>query len=229
MVTPSQPPAPAAAPAFPLPGSAPPPAFHEAPAPPSHRGSSPDGTVRTPSGRYIRGRTSGDELITQLFESMHDLHFLRDALDGGQFCLALATEVLPSRAALIHFFDLDKREWVVACTRGKDTSRLLTLRTPESDEHLREAARVRRAVVNPPVDATAQRYQSLGGAQSVIIAPIMQAGRALGAIELVNPLDGMPFTADEGNAMTYIAEQYAEYIGSRGIVLDTQRIQASAH
>lgn len=196
--------------------------------PPASRRSAPDGTIRTPSGRYVRGRTSGDELITALFESMHDLHFLRDALDGGQFCLALATEVLPARAAIIHFFDIEKREWVVACTRGKDTSRLLTLRTPEGDENLREAARLRRAIVNPTTDPNSQRYQSLGGTQSLIIAPIMQAGRALGAIELINPLDGMPFTNDEGNAMTYIAEQYAEYLGSRGIVLDRQRIQASA-
>jgi hypothetical protein len=225
--------------------SAPPPAFPQAPtaapaiseklvaAEPmpgsSRRGSSPDGTIRTPSGRYIRGRTTGDELITSLFESMHDLHFLRDALDGGQFCLALATEVLPARAALIHFFDLDKREWVVACTRGKDAARLLTLRTPDGDELLREAARHRRAVVTKSTsESTAQRYQTLGTTQSVIIAPIMQAGRALGAIELISPLDGMPFTDDEGNAMTYIAEQYAEYLGSRGIVLDRERIQASA-
>ena len=185
--------------------------------------------VRTPSGRFVRGRTSGDELITALFESMHDLHFLRDALDGGQFCLALATEVLPARAALIHFFDVEKREWVIACTRGKDTSRLLTLRTPESDELLRDAARKRRAVVSAEgANLTAQRYQMLGGTRSMITAPIMQAGRALGAIEIINPLDGMPFTEDEGNAMTYIAEQYAEYLGSRGIVLDVQRIQNAA-
>ena len=185
--------------------------------------------VRTPSGRFVRGRITGDELITALFESMHDLHFLRDALDGGQFCLALATEVLPAKAALIHFFDVEKREWVIACTRGKDTSRLLTLRTPEGDELLREAARKRRAIVTPDAaTAAAQRYQSLGGSRSMIIAPIMQAGRALGAIEIINPLDGKPFTEDEGNAMTYIAEQYAEYLGSRGIVLDRERIQNAA-
>lgn len=159
---------------------------------------------------------------------MHDLHFLRDALDGGQFCLALATEVLPARAALIHFFDIDKREWVIACTRGKDTTRLLTSRSPESDEQLRDAARKRRATVLANVNTPAHRYQFVGGAKSVIIAPIMQAGRALGALEIINPLDGAPFTDDEGNAMTYIAEQYAEYLGSRGIVLDPQRIQAAA-
>jgi hypothetical protein len=214
-------------------GSVPPPAQPQTSSqPPPRRPSSPDGRdglVRTPSGRFVRGRTTGDELITALFESMHDLHFLRDALDGGQFCLALATEVLPARAALIHFFDVEKREWVVACTRGKDTTRLLTLRTPESDELLREAARKRRAIVTPNAEATtAQRYQSLGGTKSMIIAPIMQAGRALGALEIINPLDGMPFNDDEGNAMTYIAEQYAEYLGSRGIVLDSQRIQNAA-
>ncbi len=177
----------------------------------------------------MRGRTAGDELISSLFESMHDLHFLRDALDGGQFCLALATEVLPSRVALIHFFDIDKREWVVACTRGKDTTRLLTLRSPESDEHLREAARSRRAIVVANGNAAAAvRYQSLGPIKSMIVAPIMQAGRALGALEIINPLDGQPFTPDEGNALTYIAEQYAEYLGSRGIVLDRDRIQRAA-
>jgi GAF domain-containing protein len=185
--------------------------------------------IRTPSGRFVRGRTTGDELITALFESMHDLHFLRDALDGGQFCLALATEVLPSRIAIIHFFDVMKREWVVACTRGKDAGKLLNLRTPESDELLRDAARKRRALVLPnAASASAPRYQSIGGSRSMIIAPIMQAGRALGAIEVINPLDGMPFNDDEGNAMTYIAEQYAEYLGSRGIIVDRDRIQAAA-
>ena len=223
-------------PQFPIPGgqalapAAPPePTFTEAE--PRRSPSQPPagGMVKTPSGRFVRGRVSGDELITSLFESMHDLHFLRDALDGGQFCLALATEVLPARAALIHFFDIEKREWVVACTRGKETSRLLTMRAPDGDEILREAARKRRALVVPNAsNATGDRYRQIGGGRSLIVAPIMQAGRALGALEIINPLDGLPFTEDEGNAMTYIAEQFAEYLGSRGIVLDRERIQNAA-
>ena len=229
--TQSQPPPPQRAPsqpAFPLPV----PAIVEVEAkrpsqPPGPAGS--PGMVKTPSGRFVRGRITGDELITSLFESMHDLHFLRDALDGGQFCLALATEVLPARAALIHFFDIEKREWVVACTRGKETSRLLTMRHPDGDDILRSAARKRRAVVvADATQAASDRYRQIGGARSLIAAPIMQAGRALGALEIINPLDGMPFTDDEGNAMTYIAEQYAEYLGSRGIVLDRERISAAA-
>jgi hypothetical protein len=200
------------------------------PQPGARPGSQPNmNRVRTPSGRFVRGRVTGDELITSLFESMHDLHFLRDALDGGQFCLALATEVLPARAALIHFFDIEKREWVVACTRGKDMAALLATRAPESDEVLKAAAKNRRAVVHADARTmSSARYAAAGGAQSVIIAPIMQAGRALGALEIINPLDGRAFDADEGNAVTYIAEQYAEYLGSRGIVVDEKRIRAAA-
>ena len=223
---PQQAPPPAAQPAF-TPAAPPEPTFAEAkhPSQPPPDG----GMVKTPSGRFVRGRISGDELITSLFESMHDLHFLRDALDGGQFCLALATEVLPSRAAIIHFFDIEKREWVVACTRGKEMQKLLTMRAPETDEILREAARKRRALVVPNASAAgSDRYRQLNGARSLIAAPIMQAGRALGCLEIINPLDGMPFTEDEGNAMTYIAEQYAEYLGSRGIVLDRERIHSAA-
>jgi hypothetical protein len=218
------------APVFQPPQAPPEPAFIEATQAPRRQPSQPDGgMVKTPSGRYVRGRVSGDELITSLFESMHDLHFLRDALDGGQFCLALATEVLPARAGIIHFFDIEKREWVVACTRGKDMGRLLTMRAPEADEILREAARKRRALVVPDAGhVTSERYRQLSGARSLIAAPIMQAGRALGALEIINPLDGMPFTEDEGNAMTYIAEQFAEYLGSRGIVLDRERIHSAA-
>src|SRR5262249_32642354 len=122
----------------------------------------PSGTMRTPSGRILRGRVTGDELITSLFESMHDLHFLRDALEGGQFCLSLVNEVLPARAALIHFFDVEKRHWVVACARGKEAPRVLGTHTAETDPTLRDAARRRRAlVVANADDPSADRYKQL--------------------------------------------------------------------
>ena len=47
------------------------------------------------------GRIHGEDLIADLFESMHDLHFARDAVDGGDFCLALAMAKLPSLAGIV--------------------------------------------------------------------------------------------------------------------------------
>lgn len=161
---------------------------------------------------------------------MHDLHFVRDALEGGDFCLALAMEKVPARFGVVHLYDIDKREFVVTSTRGAGTGKLLLRRHPETDAVLISAMRKRRAVViadAASTDAsTIQRYLDLGGVHSLIVAPVMEAGRFLGAIELANPLDGKPFTEPEGNALSYIAEQFAELVGSRGVVTDPEKIGA---
>jgi GAF domain-containing protein len=176
------------------------------------------------------GRIHGEDLIADLFESMHDLHFARDAVDGGDFCLALAMEKLPSLAGIVQLYDIDRREFVVTNTRGEGTGKLLLQRFPESDALLAAAMRKRSAVV--VADAiqseamTIERYVSIGGARSLIVAPVMLSGRFLGAIELLNPIDGEPFTESDGNAVTYIAEQFAEFVASRGIVTDPERISA---
>jgi GAF domain-containing protein len=159
---------------------------------------------------------------------MHDLHFVRDAIEGGEFCLSLAMEKLPCQAGIVHLYDIDKREFLVTSTRGAETARLLLKRHPENDTVLLSAMRKGRAVVFgdavQPEAARLDRYTQLGGARSLLVAPVVLHGRFLGAIELLNPLDGQPFNESEGNALTYIAEQFAEFISSHGVVTDPERI-----
>jgi hypothetical protein len=178
-------------------------------------------------------RATGEELIADLFEAMHELHFLRDALEGGDFCLALAAANLPSQVSLVHLYDIDRREFVVTSARGPNASVLLARRHSESDPMLAAAMRRRRALViadvsqSDGIDASMlERYVAVGGARSVVVAPAMQAGRFLGAIELLNPLDGKPFTELDGNAVAYIAEQFAGFVATRGVVTDADRITA---
>jgi putative methionine-R-sulfoxide reductase with GAF domain len=178
--------------------------------------------------RMTAGRSAGDDLITDLFEAMHELHFLSNALEGADFCLALTLEKLPSRAAFVHFYDVNKREFVLASARGKGANALLLDRHSESDPMLLAAMKKRRAVVVP--DASGSDAESLGrfaaiaGVRSLIVAPVMQAGRWLGAIEVLNPLDGAPFTDGDGEALSYIGEQFAEFLSSRGVILDAEQI-----
>jgi putative methionine-R-sulfoxide reductase with GAF domain len=245
-------PVPAPAPA-PVPPSVPPPAFAmpaaaPAPAPAPPAAIAPPEPVLPPAAvdpfnlrqappqqrprqaSHPRVRVRGEDLIADLFEAMHDLHFVRDALEGGEFCLTLAMEKLPSQAGIVHLYDIDRREFLVTSTRGAGTGKLLLRRHPESDALLSAAMRKRRAVVI--ADATQSeaagidRYAALGGARSLMIAPVMQSGRFLGAIELLNPLDGQPYTDSEGNALSYIAEQFAEFVASVGIVTDADRISS---
>ena len=208
--------APAAAPAFaPAPAFGPPVGVQPVPFAPA-----------IPAGPSER--IYGEDLIADLFESMHGLHFSRDAVEGGDFCLALAMAKLPSLAGIVQVYDINRREFLVTNTRGDGTDKLLLRRFPETDNLLAAAMRKRRAVVIGNAlegdAATNERYVAIGGARSVIIAPVMQAGRFLGAIELVNPVDGEPFTESDGNAVSYIAEQLAEFVAARGVVTDPERI-----
>jgi GAF domain-containing protein len=186
--------------------------------------------VGAPPPGAPRTRVRGEDLIADLFEAMHDLHFVRDAIEGGEFCLALAMEKVPSQAGIVHLYDIDKREFLVTSTRGAGVNKLLLRRHGENDPLLHAAMNKRRALV--VTDATAveaallPRYVEIGGARSLVIAPVMQSGRFLGAIEILNPLDGQPFTDAEGNALTYIAEQFAEFLSSHGIVTDEASISS---
>jgi GAF domain-containing protein len=184
--------------------------------------------MRSAAPSQPRGRMHGDELIADLFEAMHDLHFVRDAVDGGAFCLGLAHEKIPCRAGIVHLYDIDRREFLVTSTRGAGADALLLRRLPESDPVLSAAMRKRMAIVYSDASQSdapgLERFQSLGGVKSLVVAPVMQAGRFLGAIELVDPLDGEPFADDEGPAISYIAEQFAEFVATRGVVTDPDRI-----
>lgn len=169
-------------------------------------------------------RLSGDELIADLFEEMHAMNFHEDAVAAGYFCLDLALSKIPADGGLVHFYDVDKREYVVACARGPNAHALLLARHPDVDPFLGTAPRSRSAVIFQADGATPPRFAVFGGLKNLVVAPLWPRGRFMGAVEFINPKDGAPFTTDDANALTYIAEQLAEFIGSRGVVLDPRRI-----
>ncbi len=163
---------------------------------------------------------------------MHELHFTRDVIEGGDYVLALALEMIPSRAGLLHLYDIDRREYVVACVSGQGTDVLLNRRMLESEPLFVNAMRKRRALVftdarSEETTASAERFVLLGGAISVIVSPVMKGGRFIGVLELLNPLDGIGFTDEEGNAIDYLAEQFGEFVATRGTQLDPERITRS--
>jgi hypothetical protein len=174
-------------------------------------------------------RLSGVELIADLFECMHDLHFLPDALTGADFVLSLMLDKLPSQVALVHFYDIDAREFVVVRAVGVGAVKVMQLRTSEKEPLIAEAMHKRRAVVldDASSDTRAQngRWALIGDPpRSLICAPVEEGGRFLGLLELSNPLDGRPFHEGDGHAITYIGEQFAEFLAERGVTLDAERI-----
>ncbi|WP_437288705.1 GAF domain-containing protein [Sorangium sp. So ce406] len=222
--------------ATPLPGAAPPPAATATPLPaaPPPAEAAPPAPSPPPRRRSSypprNGRLSGDDLIAELFEACSELHFLQDTLAGADFILSLTLEKIPCALGLVSLFDINRGEFVVVRQQGGKTA-LLT-RLSERAPLALAAMRSRRAVVVPDVSSDErvmdERWKATGvELRSVVCAPVELAGRYLGLLEIANPLDGKPFSESDGNALTYIGQQFAEFVGARGVVTEPGLVTAA--
>jgi GAF domain len=177
-------------------------------------------------------RLGGDDLLAELFEAFGDLHFARDSLEGAEFVLDLTLEKLPSEVGLVSLFDMNKREFVVVRQAGGPRSALCA-RQPEKAALAGTAMRKRHAIVVADAEGAARamddRWRAIGvELKSLVCAPIELSGRYLGLIELANPVDGHAFNEGDGNALTYIGQQFAEFVASRGVIVDAEQIREAA-
>jgi hypothetical protein len=210
-------PAPTATPAEPPGGS-----FAAAPAP-----AAPEAKTARRSDPMMRRRRLGEDLISQLFESMHELHFMRDIVSGAEFVLGVLNDTLPCELTLIHVFDINTGQFVLVRANGPGSDKLVLFRTPDQDPLFAQAMRRLHAI---RVDDAGSDERFTGGRWGVIgLKPrhalcggVKQGGRYLGAIELVNPGGDETFYESEANALDYICEQFAEFLANRPIVLDAE-------
>jgi hypothetical protein len=189
-------------------------------------GSFPSPQAAAPPKRAL----TGDEMIAEIFEAMHDLHFVRDAQEGAGFVLALALEKLRCQTGMAQLYDINRREFVIVRAIGPHAEMVLGGRTAERDPLVTEIMRRRRPfVLDVAKDARvrAGRWAALGGNPVLILASAVElAGRFLGVLEVANPVDGTSWGQDEIFAMAYIAESFAEFVASRGIVFSAEPDQA---
>ncbi|HEY4157703.1 MAG TPA: hypothetical protein VGM29_06380 [Polyangiaceae bacterium] len=172
-----------------------------------------------------RRRAPGEDLIGDLFETMHELHFMRDIAVGADFVLTVLNEVLPCEGVLLHVFDINSRNFVVVRAKGAHPRDVLLSRLSDQDALcmvvMRALSAVSLANVSQDARFAAPRWQTVGVAPRVALCgAVRQGGRYLGMIELVNPLGDLPFHEGEINALDYICEQFAEFLVNRPIVLD---------
>jgi hypothetical protein len=185
---------------------------------------------KSSSGKSKPGtrRSAGEDLISELFEQMHELHFMRDIASGSEFVLSVLRQVLPSEAILVQVFDINSRNFVVV-RAFPDVRDALLLRTSDSDPIVREVMR-RPTSLRVGDAAKDGRFASeiwnvLGVTPRVALCgPVRQGGRYLGLIQLANPLGGAPFHDSEANALDYVCQQFAEFVANRPIVLEADTI-----
>jgi len=177
-------------------------------------------------------RVKGEDLLTDVFEAVSELFFLQDALDGADFVLRLALEKLPCEVGLLSLFDIDKRHFVVVRQTGGDQSALLH-RLQEKHPIAKRVMRTPGAVVVPRTSKEPEmvdtRWEATGvEPKSLLLVPVQKSGRYLGMIELCNPYDGKAFRDSDANALSYMAEQFADFLDERGLLLDPDAVIAQA-
>jgi GAF domain-containing protein len=161
-----------------------------------------------------------------LIEAFADLAFLRDSLEGAEFVLALAIEKVPSELGLVLFFDAAHREYVVVCQRGGRAS-LLCRRVPESSPLICPgiASGQTTIAVDPAAMAQDERWDVLGAnPTSILVAPVQAGGQPLGVLEVLNPIGGGTYREADCKTVTVIAERFARFVASRGVIVDARSI-----
>ncbi len=141
----------------------------------------------------------------------------------------MTLEKLPSEVGLVSLFDMGKREFVVVRQAGGAAS-VLCARQPERAPLALSAMRKRHAIVISDAEGAARamddRWRAMGvELKSLICAPIELSGRYLGIIEVANPNDGHAFNEGDGNALSYIGQQFAEFVAARGVIVDDEQIR----
>ena len=178
-------------------------------------------------------RDPRDDLIGELFDAMHDLHFMSDMVSGVQFVLGIVTRMLPCEVALVHVFDINTRTFVVVRAKGPGTHTVVLHRTHDRDSFFQTAMRSSTAT---RIDDAAGHQRYANGLwdkvdcvpRAVLFGPVNQGGRFLGAIELVNPEAGGSFLEAEAHALDYICEQFADFLANRPLVLEDDVVLGTA-
>jgi GAF domain-containing protein len=176
-----------------------------------------------------RRRGPNEDLISDLFEELHQLHFMPDLIAGAEYVVGVLASVMPCEGLVVHVFDINTRNFVVVRAIGPRSNEVLLHKTPDTFAHFREAFRRGRALAFTPEagDERVQRelWDRLGvEIQAGLCGAVQQAGRYLGVIELANPSGGPPFHVGELNALDYICEQFADFIAQKPIILDADAV-----
>lgn len=170
---------------------------------------------------------AAEELLGVLFERMQELTYEGNIAGGAAFVRDVIAEHIVCDGALIHVVDADAHELVVVRALGPSGRDTVGLRTALAGSHLGEALRLETTLELAPVEAPscAALWRALGvDAALILCVPVQQEQRKLGAIEVGRLTSGARFSDAERQALRYIAEQFADFVAERPLLLDADAL-----
>ncbi|HEX8789951.1 MAG TPA: hypothetical protein VF765_03300 [Polyangiaceae bacterium] len=166
-------------------------------------------------------RASHPEIVDHVFSTLRDLSFFETAVEAAAFCVCVAMKAIPSLAGLALLRDEKHGGYIVVYARGPRGYAVVRTRVPETDAAI--AATLARGgpqsleygerLAPPP------RHASFGDPWTALVAPVQGAERCVGAIELVDPIDGKSLGDADRQALATVAQHLADFVRSHDLVV----------
>ena len=122
---------------------------------------------------------------------------------------------------------INGRELVVVRALGPQQRAVVALRESLAGTHVSEALRANATLELDPSETPtlAAAWRALGVTPALVLcAPLLREGRKLGAIEVGRVTARARFSDAERAALEYIAEQFADFVAERPLLLDDDAI-----
>jgi hypothetical protein len=164
-------------------------------------------------------RAAPPDPLLAVVEALHALRRSDDVVEGAALVLRTALAAIPCAAGFVHVCDLATRDFVVVAASGPEQAEIVGTRATDNDPWLGRAMQQMEALTVDAADRTltGARFSVVRPIHAVLCSPVQFDGRALGAIELVDPTRAERFTLADRNAMTYVGERFAEFLAERSI------------
>jgi hypothetical protein len=170
-------------------------------------------------------RPSLSDPMDVLFDAAYDLCFLESAVQGAQHCMVSGMSAIGSCQALVHLFDGATGQYVTVAGHGPGTDQQVLSRH-EDDDWLLSAAIFKGKPITMEYGGEVSstplpRHAALGVTKNVVVVPVIAWGRALAVIEIVDASESALAGGRGENALAYLAQRLAEFLGEHEIVLGT--------
>jgi hypothetical protein len=152
--------------------------------------------LRARRNRAPGPRLSRPEIAEAVGAAMRDLSFFETPVEAASFCLATALAVLPSLAGVALLHDPAEGGYVVVYARGP-----------------------RAALEYGPQTPAPERHAAFGDPWTALVAAVQSEQRCVGALELVDPLDGRTLGESGRHALATIARHLADFLRGRELVV----------
>jgi hypothetical protein len=170
-------------------------------------------------------RASHPEIVDHVFSTLRDLSFFETPVEAAAFCVCVAMKAIPSLAGIAMLRDEQLGGYIAVYARGPRAYAVVRTRVPEGDVAL-VAALARGGPCSVEYDderRPPERHASFGDPWTALVAPVQGEERCMGAIELVDPIDGKSLGDADRQALATVAQHLADFVRVRAHALDVGR------